>query len=79
MNQDRTFRAIEGHLGRANRAIREARDILAGSDNEPQHEAPRTFRPVSPARDARFYPPNPEFMKPSRMAARGRHGSRRRR
>jgi hypothetical protein len=79
MNQERTLRAVEGHLSRANRAIREARDILAGNDTEPRQEAPRRFRPVSPARDARFYPPNPEFMKPSRMAARGRHGSRRRR
>lgn len=49
----------------------------------PPAPAPRprpVFRPTSPNRDAAMFgPPDPLFMKPSRMRERGRHGSRRRR
>lgn len=82
---DRSKKAMLGHLNRADRSLREAQSILHGNySDEPESSRPATFRPVSPDRDRRrpvFYgPPNPDYMKPSRMPGkRGRHGSRRRR
>lgn len=85
-------RAINGHLINAKRSINEAIGLgLAIANGEEVPEPPRPepqtmpFRPTSPNRDAARYPymPGPmqptEFMKPSRLARRGRHGSRRRR
>jgi len=81
------IRAATGHLINAKRSLNEAIEIgvalQRGEELPERHEAPvSTFRPVSPNRDrSRFVPApdNPMYMKPSRLAKRGRHGSRRRR
>lgn len=82
-------RAINGHLINAKRSINEAIGLgLAIANGEEVPEPPRAeprplpFRPTSPNRDAARFaagPPDPMYMKPSRLAKRGRHGSRRRR
>ncbi len=82
------LRAANGHLLNAKRKLNEAITLgmaLANGEEPEEPETPRPvmpFRPTSPNRDAaRFHaePPNSLYMKPSRLAKRGRHGSRRRR
>lgn len=87
IDQEKTLRQATGHLMHAKRKINEAITLglaIANGEDvpEPETAGPWPFRPTSPDRDAaRFHhePPNPMYMKPSRLARHGRHGSRRRR
>lgn len=88
IDQEKTLRQATGHLMHAKRKINEAIGLglaLANGEDPQEPQTPRPampFRPTSPDRDAaRFHhePPNPMYMKPSRLARHGRHGSRRRR
>lgn len=88
IDHEKTLRQASGHLIHAKRKINEAITLgmaLANGEDPAEPETPRPvlpFRPTSPNRDAARFapaPPDPMYMKPSRLARRTRHGSRRRR